>query len=122
MTDQSREQWLKDSQDYFREVQSYNTTIITVGYATFFALLVFLQDKVKSPLIFWAGLLVAISAAIFVSYELANQIKLAWELRRLGDEGKRFFRFWACFFIPSLLLAVAGACLLDYLFLGRLWA
>lgn len=120
MTNQSRDQWLKDTQEHFREVQSYNTTVITVGYATFFALLAFLQDKVKSPLIFWAGLLVALSAALFVGYELSNQIKQALEVRRTGAEGKRFFRFWAWFFIPSVLLAACGASLLVYLFLAAL--
>jgi hypothetical protein len=122
MTDQSREQWLKDTQDYFHQVQSYNTTIITVGYATFFGLLFFLQDKVQSPLLFWAGLFVALSAAIFVAYELASNIKLALDMRKSGAEGKRFFRYWASFFIPSVLLAATGAGLLVYLFLCKLGA
>ena len=122
MTEQSREQWLKDTQNYFREVQSYNTTVITVGYATFFGLLLFLQDKVKSPLLFWAGLFVAISAAVFVSYELVNHFKLALDMRKAGAEGKRFFRYWASFFIPSVLLAAAGAGLLVYVFLCNLGA
>lgn len=120
MTEQSREQWLKSTQDYFREVQSYNTTVITVGYATFFALLFFLQDKVKTHLIFWSGLFVALSAAIFVAYELVNHIKLALGLRKAGAEGKRFFRYWAFFFIPSVLMAAAGASLLVYVFLCNL--
>jgi hypothetical protein len=122
MTDQSREQWLKDTQDYFHQVQSYNTTIITVGYATFYGLLFFLQDKVQSPLLFWAGLFVALSAAIFVAYELASNIKLALDMRKSGAEGKRFFRYWASFFIPSVLLAATGAGLLVYLFLCKLGA
>ena len=120
MTDQARERWLKDTQDYFREVQSYNTTIITIGYATFFGLLLFLKDKIQSPLLFWAGLLVALSAAIFVAFELANNIKLALEARKAGAEGERFFRYWASFFIPSVLLAAVGAGLLVYLFLCEL--
>jgi glycosyltransferase involved in cell wall biosynthesis len=121
MTD-SRDQWLKDTQDYFREVQSYNTTIITIGYATFFGLLFFLQDKVESRLLFWAGLFVALSATIFVAFELTNNIKLALDMRKTGTEGKRFFRYWATFFIPSVLLAVAGASLLVYLFLSKIGA
>lgn len=120
MIDKSREQWLKDMQDYFKEVQSYNTTVMTVGYATFFGLLIFLQDKVKSPLVFWAGLFVAISAGTFVAYELVNQIKLALETRRVGKEGQLFFRYWAWFFIPSLMLAAVGVALLVYLFLCSL--
>ncbi|MCO5056208.1 hypothetical protein [Thermomonas sp.] len=122
MNDQSREQWLKDIQDYFRDVQSYNTTVITVGYATFFGLLFFLQDKVHSQLLFWAGLFVALSASIFVAFELINNIKLALFQRKSGAEGKRFFRFWACFFIPSVLLAAAGGSLLVWLFLCKLVA
>jgi hypothetical protein len=113
MTDQSREQWLKDMRDSFKEVHSYNITIITVGYATFFGLLIFLQDKVKSPLLFWAGLFVALSAAVFVAYELVNHIKLALDMRRAGQDGKQFFRYWAAFFIPSVALAAAGAAFLS---------
>ena len=120
MTEQSREQWLKDSQDYFRDVQSYNNTIITVGYGTFFGLLLFLQDKVKSALLFWAGLLVAASAALFVAFELTNHIKLAWSMYKIGSIEKRFFRLWAFFFVPAVLLAVAGAALLVYLYLCNL--
>jgi hypothetical protein len=41
MTDESREQWLKDIDDYFNRVKSYNTTVISIGYATYFGLLVF---------------------------------------------------------------------------------
>lgn len=122
MTDQTREQWLKDTQDYFREVQSYNTTVISVGYATFFGLLFFLQDKVHSKLLFWAGLFVTFSAAIFVAYELISNIKLALDMRKAGAEDKRFFRYWASFFIPSALLAAAGGGLLVYLFLYNLSA
>lgn len=120
MSNQSREQWLKDTQEYFREVQSYNTAVITIGYATFFGLLFFLQDKVHSKLLFWAGLSVALSAVIFVAYELISNIKLALDMLKSGAEGKRFFRFWALFFIPSMLLAVIGVGLLVFLFLCNL--
>lgn len=121
MTDQARDQWLKDTQDYFREVRSFNTTVITVGYATFFGLLFFLKDRVTSPILFWAGLFVVLSAAIFVAYELINNIKLALQTRKAGAEGKRFFRYWVWFFIPSVLLA-AGTSLLVYVFLSSLLA
>lgn len=45
---EDREKWLEDTESYFRNVQSYNTTIITVGYATFFALLAFVHEKAPS--------------------------------------------------------------------------
>ena len=122
MADQPHDQWLQETQTYFREVQAYNTTVITVGYATFFGLLFFLHDKVESPLLFWAGLLVILSAAFFVAFELIANIKLALELRKIGAEGNRFFRFWAAFFIPSVLLAAAGAVLLIIVFLRNLGA
>ncbi|MGD1895490.1 MAG: hypothetical protein ACFB16_00910 [Phormidesmis sp.] len=121
MNDDSHNQRLKDSHEYFREVQSYNATIITVGYGTFFGLLIFLQDKVKSPLLFWASLSISISAAAFVAYELINNIKLALTTRRAGMEGRRFFRYWAYFFIPSVLFAALGTGLLVYIFLRNLW-
>lgn len=122
MTNQTREQWLKDAQGYFKTVQSYNTVVMTVGYATFFGLLFFLQEKLQSPLLFWAGLFVALSATIFISFVLVDQIRAALELRRLGQEGQQFFRYWAWFFIPSVLLAAAGVVLLVYMFLCHLRA
>ena len=100
MTDETREQWLKDSDAYFKSVKSYNTTIISIGYATYFGLLVFLYDatRAKSVLMFWSGLFVTLSAMIFVAYELITNIKLSLETRKTGAEGRRFFRFWAFFF------------------------
>ena len=41
MIDETREQWLKDIDAYFKSVKSYNTTVIPIGYATYFGLLVF---------------------------------------------------------------------------------
>jgi hypothetical protein len=124
MTDESRVQWLKDIDDYFNRVKSYNTTVISIGYATYFGLVVFLHDaaRAKSALMFWSGLLVALSAIIFVAYELITNIKLSLETRKAGAEGRRFFRFWAFFFIPSLLLAAAGILVLVIMFLRELGA
>jgi hypothetical protein len=124
MIDETREQWLKDIDAYFKSVKSYNTTVISIGYATYFGLLVFLHDatRAKSALMFWSGLFVAISAIIFVAYELITNIKLSLETRKAGAEGRRFFRFWAFFFIPSLLLAAAGILILVIMFLRELRA
>ena len=120
MTNKEQEQWLKNSQDYFKEVKAYNTAVMTVGYATFFGLLIFLQKSINSPLLFWAGFFIILSVIIFISHELVNQIKLSLDLRILDTEGKRQFRYWAWFFIPSLLFAVTGIVLLVYLFLSHL--
>lgn len=120
MSDEDFKKWLEDSEKYFREVQAYNTTIITIGYATFFGVLLYIKDKLNSPLIFWATLLVIISAVIFVSYEIINNIKIALALRKIGEIENRFFRYWAIFFIPSLLCAVIGTAFLLYLLLKSL--
>ena len=115
-----REQWLKDSENYFRSVQSYNSTVITIGFGTFFGLLLFLQGKVSNKLLFIASILIIISAGIFITFELINNISLAIQTSRLGKEGKRFFRFWAWFFIPSVFLAVVAIILLVSLFVSNL--
>jgi len=122
MSDSSsdRGQWLKDSEEYFRHVKSYNTTVITVGYATFFAALLFLADKTSSRLVFWALLCLVTSAAIFVTYEMVANIRLAVQASKVGQEGARMFRFWAAFFIPSLLLGALGVILLVALILCEL--
>lgn len=112
--------WLEDSEKYFKEVQSYNTTIMTIGYATFFGILLYIKDKYQSPLIFWAALLVTISAVFFVSYEIVNNIKIALGLRKAGEIENRFFKYWASFFIPSLFCAVIGTAFLLYLLLKNL--
>lgn len=118
--DSNRAQWLKDSEEFFRQVRSYNATVITVGYATFFAALFFLSEKTSSRLVFWALLFLVVSAAIFVTYEMVAAITLAVQASKAGKEGKRLFRFWAAFFVPSLLLGVLGLILLVGLILCEL--
>lgn len=93
-------------------MQSCNTTAITVGYATFFAALFFVAEKTNSKLVFWALLAVVCSAEIFVAYEMISTISLAVKASKAGTEENRQFRFWAAFFIPSLLLGVLGLVLL----------
>ena len=107
-----REKWLEDTEKAFNHVKSYNTTIITIGYATFFAVLLYLKDKVDNSLTKYSLIFIVASAAIFSSYELFNAIKSAVEWSKHGKEGKRFFRFWASFFIPSLLLSVIAIILI----------
>lgn len=109
---QEREKWLEDTEKAFNHVKSYNTTIITIGYATFFAVLLFLKDKVDNSLTKYSLIFIVISAAIFASYELMNSIKSAVEWSKHGKEGKRFFRLWASFFIPSLILAAIAVVLI----------
>ena len=118
--DSERIQRLKDSEEIFRNVKSYNTTVITVGYATFFAALLFLSDKTCSPLVYWALLALVISAAIFVAYEMFSSIFLAAQVSKAGREGKHMFRFWSAFFIPSLVLGVLGLGILVWLILSKL--
>ena len=124
MNEQSRNQWLEESEAYFKQIQAYNSSVVSFGYVTFFGLLVFLRDadKTKDVLLFWAGLFVALSAIFFVGYELIEQIRLSLETRKLGIDGRRFFRFWAFFFIPSVILAAMGVLCLLWLFLRELVA
>ena len=60
-------------------------------------------------------------SAVFQESLITN-IKLSLETRKAGAEGRRLFRFWAFFFIPSLLLAAAGILLLVFMFLCELRA
>jgi hypothetical protein len=115
-----RDQWLRDTENYFRQIQSYNSTVITVGYGTFFGLLLFLQGKVDGKKLLIAAILILGSAACFVGYELHNNIKTAIQISKIGNEGKRMFRYWAWYFVPSLLLAVSAVGLLACLFIGAL--
>lgn len=110
-------QWLKDTEEFFRQVQSYNATIITVGYATFFGALLFVAEKTDSKLVFWALLAVVWSAGIFVAYEIFSSITLAVAASKAGKEGRRLFRYWAAFFVPSLILGVLGLVLVVWLIL-----
>lgn len=119
--DTNREQWLKDSEEYFRHVKSYNTTVITVGYATFFATLLFLSERISNTILFWALLLLVISSTFFVAFEMIANIKLAVQASKAGREGKRAFRFWAAFFVPSLLFGMLGVALLVVLILCQLY-
>jgi hypothetical protein len=108
------------NQDYLKEIRSYNASIITVGYATFFGLLLYLKDKVDSSLLHWSGLSITLSACIFVFFEIINQIRKAIELWKIGGKEKLFLRYWFCFFIPSLIFTTIGVGLLLYLFVINL--
>lgn len=119
-TNNEREQWLKDSEEFFHQVKTYNTTVITIGYATFFAALIFLSNKTSSSLVYWAILALVLSAAIFVAYKMISNITLAVKASKAGKENKRMFRFWAAFFIPSLTLGVLGLAILVWLVLCNL--
>ena len=69
--------WLAETEAYFKQVQSYNTTLISIGYATGFACLIYLSDKSNSRFAYLAVLFLVLSAAVFVSYEIVNHIRLA---------------------------------------------
>jgi hypothetical protein len=118
--DESREQWLRDCESFFRSVQSYNSTAITIGYGTFFGLLLFLQGKVNARLLYVAALCMVISGSLFVGFELFQNVKLALQAQKAGKLSNQLFRFWAAFFIPALLFALCGVGTLVYLFLCNL--
>jgi hypothetical protein len=115
-----RDRWLEETEKFFGLSKSYNTSIISIGYATFFGCLIFLSTKTDSPLLFWAVLALVLSATVFVSYELMTNIRLARECSRAGEEGKRVFRRWKYFFLPSLALGAVGVAILVVLILIEL--
>ena len=111
--------WERAMEKMFDRAKSYNSTVISVGYATFFGCLVFLSNKVESSLVYWALLLVIGSALIFVMYEIAFNIKMARHFAKSGEVGEKHYRLWPVFFVPSLLLGFAGLGLLVWLVVGQ---
>lgn len=102
---------IENTREYFRQVKSYNTSIITIGYASFFAVLFYLREHLENNLTKYALICIVISASIFTLYELSNTIRQAHELNKHNRE-ENFFRFWCCFFYPSLFLAVVAVILI----------
>ncbi len=111
--------WKRETEEVFGKAKAYNSTIITVGYGTFFACLFYLRKGANSVLVFWALIAVIASAVIFVAYEIVSNIQIARTVSKTGEEGKRFYRYWPRFFVPSLLLGVTGVSLLVVLLLGQ---
>lgn len=96
--------------DFFERVKSYNTTIISIGYGTFFAILLIAEKNVPHPILKYSFIAILISASTFLLYEIINQVIFAWQTRKVGPEWR--FRYWSVFFITSFLFGLSGVILL----------
>lgn len=53
----------------FSQAQAYTNIILVAGYAGFFAIWSFIRQDLSKQQIFWSGLMISISLAVFIAWE-----------------------------------------------------
>ena len=56
----------------FSQAQAYTNVILVAGYAGFFAIWSFLKPDMTKATVFWSGLLISLSLAGFIAWEVYN--------------------------------------------------
>ena len=56
----------------FSQVQAYTNVILVAGYAGFFAIWNFVKPDLTKATVFWSGLLISLSLAGFIAWEVYN--------------------------------------------------
>ncbi len=75
---EENESFLKTVKEEFQILNQYNTTIISVGFASFFAMAVFVKDGADKTFFLWAIISMSISISIFVIHELIRSLYYSW--------------------------------------------
>ena len=115
------EEQKKSNEEFFQQTQNYNKSIVTVGYATFFGVLLYLSGKGVAPSeIKWALLALVASALVFVLWELWRQIDMSFEASKAGQFHKQYFRTWGITFFTSVLLGLIAVATIVYVLLVKL--
>ncbi len=66
--------YVKSIQESFKEIDSYNTKVATMGYATFFGLSTLVDDVVDKQLLVYAVSFISISVFFFVFHEVFRML------------------------------------------------
>jgi hypothetical protein len=125
----------------YGQTSAYTNLVLAAGYAGSFALWQFMEKFISVRARFTSALLLTISLALFVGYELQKMVKESWKMRHLADaiiripEARRFevvqailmhrqireARVWAVFVIPTAATGLAAASLLVAVFVAKLF-
>lgn len=115
---------------------AYNTVIIGVGYAGFFALWNLVKDGDRPGLHAFAGLMIAVSLILYVGWEVGQMIYRTVQLQRITQEletgsrvdqlqvfadgmrgiERRAFRWWPVVLVPCVVTGLVGGAALLFVF------
>lgn len=116
-SDKDLDKWQRTIDDMAQRVKSYNHAVVSVGYATFFGALVFLEKSAPSPWVYIALLLIVVSASIFAVYALIEEVVTIFKVRSVDRHwgGLQGYKRWALFFLTSLLCAVVAVAIIIFI-------
>lgn len=123
----------------YQGAKTYLSTITVAGYGAFFALWAFIAERPPSGLLLWSGLLMIISAAVFIVWTVGSMI---WRMKALvrvvsavknkdmlkvdalekrdQQEAVCLMKIWAIAVIVTLALASIALALMVYKILSLL--
>jgi hypothetical protein len=126
--------------EVYGQTTAYTNLVLAAGYAGSFAVWQFVEKYMSLKSRFWSALLLTISLALFVGYELYKMVRESWKMRHLADammrlpESRRLealqailmnkrileARLWAFFVVPTAATGLAAAGLLVSVFIAKL--
>lgn len=112
--DKDLDKWQRTTDEMAQRVKTYNHAVVSVGYATFFGALVFLEKSAPSPWVYVALLLIVVSASIFSVHALIEEVVTIFKIRSVDNRwgGLQGYKRWALFFLASLLCAVVAVAII----------
>jgi len=126
----------------FGQAQAYTNVVLAAGYAGFFAIWSFLKPELSKVQIFWSALLVSVSLATFILwevYQVSYRSRSLLSLARAVDDPARFHehmlkyrqseqdrlielkRLWVGTYAVTVLTGFAGVGVLLWAFVQTLW-
>ncbi|MDI1273750.1 hypothetical protein [Polaromonas sp.] len=127
----------------YGQARAYTNLILVAGYAGFFAIWSFLKPELTKPEIFWSAILVSVSLAAFVFWEVyqgyfqsrqllglvkavknPDQFAALIEAHKLAarDQYIVYARVWSVVFFFSVVSGLAGVLVLLFAFVRSLWS
>ncbi|MGN6229475.1 MAG: hypothetical protein ACTHNM_18765 [Dyella sp.] len=126
----------------FSQAQAYTNVILAAGYAGFFGVWGFVRSELTRGTVFWSALLVTISLAMFVAWEILGMYmrsrtligiaqavaqperfeELMLEYKRTAQERSiRFGRLWLITVVGTVTTGFGAFCILLSAFVHGLW-
>lgn len=125
--------------ELYAQAAAYTNLVIVAGYAGAFAVWQFVDKFISVKARMWSALLLVISLALFVGYEIQNMVVSSWKMRHITQallrlpESRRFEAFqalllqgqlrnamaWFFFVVPTVATGLAAGILLICAFSAR---
>lgn len=127
----------------FGQAQAYTNVVLLAGYAGFFGIWSFLKPELSKSQLFWSALLVSLSLAAFILWEVYQSFyrsRSILSLARTVEDPARFSelveqyrldefdrvitlrRVWVVAFSFCVVTGFGGVCVLLWAFVQTLWS